>query len=101
MCGQTNLSRRGSDEDCGGGFSLSGGGGFTDVAVFRPETGLWAVKDLTRFYFGAASDIPVPGDYTAEGVAAPAVFQPTSGSWAVCGLTRVYFGASGDIPAAR
>ena len=33
--------------------------GISDIAVFRPESGLWAIRDLTRAYFGAGGDIPV------------------------------------------
>ncbi len=75
------------------------GDGTSDVAVFRPESGLWAVRGLTRIYFGASGDIPVAGDYSGNWTSEIAVFRPASGLWAVRGLTRVYFGKKGDIPA--
>ena len=35
------------------------GNGTDDIAVFRPTSGLWAVRGLTRVYFGGSSDLPV------------------------------------------
>jgi hypothetical protein len=29
------------------------------VTIYRPSSGLWAVKDLSRVYWGGPSDIPV------------------------------------------
>jgi len=37
------------------------GDGLTDIAVFRPSTGLWAVRGLGRIYFGADGDRPASG----------------------------------------
>jgi len=74
------------------------GDGSGDIAVFRDSTGLWAVRGVTRFYFGSDYDIPVSGDYDGDGTARPAVFRPGSGLWAVRGLTRFYFGGEGDLP---
>lgn len=33
------------------------GDGIDDIGVFRPATGLWSVRDLTRVYFGGTGDI--------------------------------------------
>lgn len=77
------------------------GDGITDIAVFRPASGLWAVRSLTRVYFGGSSDRPVPGDYTGDGTTGVAIFRPASGLWAVRGVTRVYFGSSLDEPLPR
>ncbi len=74
------------------------GDGTEDVFIFRPATGLWAVRGVTRTYFGNDGDIPVPGDYDGSGFARPAVFRPGSGLWTVSGLTRFYFGRSADRP---
>ncbi len=30
-----------------------------DIAIFRDRIGLWAVRGLTRFYFGRWGDLPV------------------------------------------
>jgi hypothetical protein len=79
----------------------SGGGdydgdGTSDTAVFRPATGLWSIRNLTRFYFGGSADLPVPGDFSGNGTAAAAVFRPASGLWSVRSLTRFYMGSSQD-----
>ena len=70
----------------------------SDIAVFRPAAGLWALRALTRVYFGTAADIPASGDYNADGTADIAVFRESAGLWAVRGVTKVYFGRAGDIP---
>ena len=74
------------------------GDGTSDVAVFRPLSGLWAVRGVTRFYFGAAGDYPAPLNYDSSSSSVAAIFRPDSGLWAVRGVTRVYFGASQDSP---
>ena len=72
------------------------GDGTADIAVFRSGSGLWAVRGVTRVYFGASGDAPVPGDYDGSGTDRVTIFRATSGLWAIHGLTRVYFGQSGD-----
>ncbi len=74
------------------------GDGTNDIAVFRPESGLWAVPGLTRQYLGSANDEPVPGDYNGDGVDEIAVFRPGNGLWAVQDVTRAYLGSAGDAP---
>ncbi|MDP8235227.1 MAG: hypothetical protein P9M08_02480 [Candidatus Erginobacter occultus] len=74
------------------------GDGTSDLAIFRPTTGLWAVRSLTRVYFGRGGDFPVSGDYNGDGTSNFAVFRGSSGLWAARGVTRAYFGRSGDIP---
>ncbi|HPQ67093.1 MAG TPA: hypothetical protein PLI51_10240, partial [bacterium] len=39
------------------------GDGTSDVALFRPSSGLWLVRGLTKAWFGASSDEVVPSDY--------------------------------------
>ncbi len=75
------------------------GDGRSDIAVFRPASGLWAIRGLTRFYFGTDGDFPVSADYSGDGTSTPAVFRPAGGLWAARGLTRFYFGRTGDLPA--
>ncbi len=75
------------------------GDGTAGIAFFRPASGLWAVRGLTRVFFGAAADQPIPSDYDGDGTADIAVFRESSGLWAVRGLTRAYFGRRGDVPA--
>ncbi len=74
------------------------GDGTSEIAVFRPASGLWAIRDLTRVYFGSPGDLPIPGDYSGNGRTDIGVFRPTSGLWAIRNLTRVYFGSLSDIP---
>jgi len=74
------------------------GDGTSEFAVFRPASGLWAARGVTRAYFGRPGDLPVPGDYRGDGTTVPAVFRPASGLWAVRGMTRLYFGGGADLP---
>lgn len=69
------------------------------VAVFRPASGLWAIRGLTRIYFGGSGDLPIPGDYLGEGTAGAGIYRESSGLWAIRRITRVYFGGPGYIPA--
>ena len=74
------------------------GDGTSEIAIFRPDCGLWAVRGVTRAYYGTWGDLPSPGDYEGDGTTGFAVFRPATGLWAVRDLTREYFGASGDWP---
>ncbi len=74
------------------------GDGTDDIAIFRSDSGLWAVRDITRTYFGTSSDIPVSGDYNGDGTTNIGIFRTSSGLWAVKGVTRVYFGSADDTP---
>jgi len=74
------------------------GDGTDDIAIYRPGTGMWAVKNITRVYFGQAGDQPVPGDYDGDGGSEMAIFRPSSALWAVRKLTRFYFGSPSDTP---
>jgi hypothetical protein len=76
------------------------GDGTDDIGIFRPSSGLWSVRGITRVYFGSQGDIPVPGDYNddASPEASMAVFRPNTGLWAIRDFTRLYFGSSQDIP---
>ncbi len=74
------------------------GNGKSNVVIFRPSSGLWSVRGVTRAYFGRSGDIPVPADYNGNGRADIAIYRPSSGLWSVRGVTRFYFGRSGDIP---
>ena len=74
------------------------GDGRTDIAIFRPTTGLWSVRGLGRVYYGALGDIPVSGDYNGDGIADIAIFRPSTGLWAIKDISRVYFGTEADLP---
>ncbi len=39
------------------------GDGVSDIAIFRESVGLWAIRGVTRAYFGTSVDQPVFGDY--------------------------------------
>jgi|GEM_PF-2968453 len=66
------------------------------IGVYRPSSGLWAIRDTTRTYFGGSDDTPVYSDFDGDGVKDIAVFRPGSGLWAIQNITRVYFGSSTD-----
>jgi len=74
------------------------GDGTSDIAIFRPASGLWAVRGITRVYFGGWDDTPVPADYSGDGTTDIGIFRPASGLWAARGVTRIYFGGATDIP---
>ncbi len=76
----------------------------SDIAVYRPGTGTFYVKNGPGFIaenLGRAGDIPVSGDFDGDGSTDFAVFG--NGSWLVRrssdnGTTTRQFGLSGDIP---
>ncbi|MDP8237340.1 MAG: C39 family peptidase [Candidatus Erginobacter occultus] len=74
------------------------GDSISDIAIFRPSTGMWSIRGVGRYYFGRSGDIPVPADYNGDGRADIAIFRPSNGLWSVRGVTRFYFGQSGDYP---
>ena len=71
------------------------GDGMPEFAVYRvenqtPPIGRWYIWYLysanphyCQFDLGSSGDIPVPGDYTGDGVADIAVWSPTTGQWRV------------------
>jgi len=71
-----------------------------DIAVFRPSSGLWVVRGITRVYFGTSSDEPMTGDFTGDGVSDIGIFRASSGLWSIRNVTRVYFGGPSDEPLA-
>lgn len=72
------------------------GDGTEDIAVFRPQQSLWAVRNLTRVYFGSSNDAPMAMDYDGDRTDEIAVFSPATNLWAVRDLTRAYFGSAAD-----
>ena len=74
------------------------GSGTDDIAIFRPSTGLWAVRGVTRCYYGKDGDIPATSDYDGDGCSDITIFRPVSGLWAIRNITQGYFGKEGDIP---
>lgn len=74
------------------------GDGTSDIAIFRGNSGLWAVRGVTRVYFGSSTDETVPGDYDGDGTTDIGIFRPPSGLWAIRSVTRTYFGGGSDLP---
>ncbi|MEX2336837.1 MAG: metallophosphoesterase [Fulvivirga sp.] len=77
--------------------------GKTDIAVYRPVEGDWAVKGMGYTAFSVSGGIPVPGDYDGNGTTDFALFEPNAGVWHVkleylsTAITQQH-GKVGDIP---
>ena len=80
----------------------------TDIAVWRPSSGTWYIKQsgdssFVSFLFGLSADIPAPGDFDGDGKADIAVFRPSTGIWYILNslsdsFTSSHFGTAGDVP---
>ncbi len=84
--------------------------GITDIAVFRPSTGIWYLRQSSTngapvgsVSWGANGDIPVVSSNTGSGTNEFTVFRPSNGTWynrALSGIRYIYWGKNGDIPVA-
>jgi|GEM_PF-1316624 len=74
------------------------GDGTSDIAIFRALSGMWAVRGITRIYFGGSDDLTVPGDYNGDGTTDIGVYRGVSALWAIRNLSRAYFGGSSGRP---
>ena len=74
------------------------GDGTSDIAIFRPQSGLWAIRGISRLYYGPSSALTVSGDYNGNGTTDISVFIPEKGLWAARSVSRVYYGSAADIP---
>jgi len=74
------------------------GDGMSDIAIFRPVSGLWAIRGISRLYFGGEGDELIPADYDGDGTADVSIFRAASGLWAIRGWSRIYYGDFNDIP---
>lgn len=85
--------------------------GFTDLAYFRPSTGVWSIalspayspSAPTTYTWGTSTDKLAPGDYDADGITDFAYFRPSTGTWYVLtssnNTTTTYgWGTNGDLP---
>jgi hypothetical protein len=80
----------------------------SDIAVFRPSTGVWhAIRSSNGTVlaqpFGANGDQIVPADYDGDGKADFGVFRPSTGAWYILRSTdntvfALNFGSNGDAP---
>jgi len=78
----------------------------TDLAVWRPGTGVWYVLDgngANPIYvqWGSNGDIPAPGDYDGDGKTDFCIFRPSSGDWWLVrssdnSTSTFHFGLTGD-----
>ncbi len=82
----------------------------TDIAVFRPSTGVWYISQSSNSTyriqgFGLDGDIPTSEDFDGDSISDIGVFRPSTGVWYYQRSTDntvgiVPFGTNGDIPAA-
>jgi hypothetical protein len=75
----------------------------TQLAVFRPATGMWYIEaagggNVRQVAWGQAGDIPVADDYNGDGKTDIAVYRPSTGQWLVKGISETVYGAPTDIP---
>ncbi len=84
------------------------GDGASDLAVYRPSTGVWYSLNSSNsgsqaVQFGISEDKIVPGDYDGDGKNDLVVWRPSTGVWYFLrssdnGFSAVQFGSTGDIP---
>ncbi len=73
------------------------GNGTAAVALYRPASGEWLIRGVTRFVFGSAEDRPSPLDFDGDGTTDAALFRPARGLWSIRSRTRIYFGTGADL----
>ena len=74
------------------------GDGTADIAVHRPTTNQWFVRNQLAVAFGDPGDIPIPADYNFDRRMDIAVYRPTTGHWFVRNQPTVQFGTRATSP---
>lgn len=84
------------------------GDGKSDIAAYRPASGLWSVKNsgnntTTTQNFGLNTDLITPVDFDGDTKTDIAVFRPSNGVWYKLSsidntFSATQFGANGDLP---
>ena len=77
------------------------GDGRMDLAVYRPSTRTWFVRNQFSVQFGDSGDVAVPADYNGDGVTDIAVYRPSTGQWFVRNVLTVSFGDATHVPMVR
>ena len=73
------------------------GDGAADLAVYRPSTGLWLVRNqFTIEQLRRPGYVPVPGDFNNDGITDVAVYRPGTGEWSVRNQFVVQLGDAMD-----
>ena len=80
------------------------GDGTTDLALYRPSTGLWRIwrshsRTVLRFSMGGPGWTPLSVDTNGDGTADPVIFSSSTGFWRRYGAAQVRFGYPNDLPA--
>jgi hypothetical protein len=108
VIGYDLVARRASEADFDGDRKA-------DLAVYRPTTGTWYVKESSTNYttylaqqWGVSTDIPVTGDFDGDGKTDLAVYRPSTGTWWILESSTNYttylaqqWGISTDVPVSR
>jgi hypothetical protein len=63
-----------------------------------PFIGKWYVRGVGPIFYGASTDIPVPGDYNGDGIDDVAVFRESNSTGYIRGIGPALYGTVEDIP---
>ena len=77
------------------------GDGKMDVAVYRPSTRTWFVRNQFNVQFGDSGDVAVPGDYNGDGLTGHRGLSAVDGQWFVRKSVTVSFGDATYVPMVR